>query len=103
MARGLNVVASPSQGGSSCYLLDSKEANFGFQAAELVESEERALCVIFTWKVDTNETQGLMGYLVEFSQTELHKCRLIWIPCEGCGGPTSLVGHEITPKCSIYL
>ncbi len=103
MARGLNVVASTSQGGSSCHLLGSKEANLGFQVAELVESEERAVCVNIAWKVDTNETQGLLGYLVEFSHTELHQCRLIWIPCEGCGGPTSLVGYENTSTCPIYL
>ncbi len=103
MARGLNVVANTLQGGSSCHLLDSKESNLGFQAAELVESEEHAVCVSIAWKVDTDETQGLLGYLVEFSQTELHKCRLIWIPCEGCGGPTSLVGYESTSSSSIYL
>ncbi len=103
MARGINGVANISQGGSSCHLIDTKEANLGFQASELVESEEQAVCVYIAWKVDTDETQGLLGYLVEFSQTELHKCRLIWIPCEGCGGPTSLVGYEGTSTCSIYL
>ncbi len=103
MARGRNVVASTSHGGSSCHLLGSKEAKLGFQVAELVESEEPAVCVNIAWKVDINETQGLLGYLVEFSQTELHKCRLIWIPCEGCGGPTSLVGYESTSSCSMYL
>ncbi len=44
MARGINGVANISQGGSSCHLIDTKEAKLGFQASELVESEEQAVC-----------------------------------------------------------
>ncbi len=90
---GLSVIARQTKGEAWCPILESHEGRSEFRAADPIDGEKTTLCINIAWRAEYAELSGLLGYLVELSDAEVGRCRLIWIPCVDCGGPKSLVGH----------
>ncbi len=96
----LNVITRQSKGEAWCPNLESHEGGSKFRAADPVDSEKTTLCINIAWRAEYAELSGLLGYLVELSDTEVGWCRLIWVPCVNCGGPNAMVGSTSTAVCT---